>query len=218
MADETIIEKIQKLLALSTSSNENEAASALAKAQKLLLLHNISMEEVEALKKPDRVYVKDSVLISRGRWRVRLLSAIAQYNFCRMVYFPNRSNTLAVLVGEKINIEAVKLMYDLIAEQLVHMAAVAYMNSTERIHAATWKDSFYNGAIRTIRIRLDMERRGLDSHTMALVVVREDELNQAERNFFPKTRQAKPKPVKFNSGYEAGRQAGNMVRFRKEIE
>jgi hypothetical protein len=36
--DETIIEKIQKLLALSTSTNEHEAAVALAKAQKMLLL------------------------------------------------------------------------------------------------------------------------------------------------------------------------------------
>src|SRR5579884_2145941 len=63
--DETIIEKIQKLLALSTSSNEHEAALALAKAQNMLLQYNLSLEEVSAKQKPDRHYTKDTITASR---------------------------------------------------------------------------------------------------------------------------------------------------------
>lgn len=44
-----IIEKIQKLLALANSSNENEAKIASQKAQALLIKYNISLSEVEMI-------------------------------------------------------------------------------------------------------------------------------------------------------------------------
>lgn len=47
MTRERIIEKVRKLLALSRSSNEHEAALAAAHAQRLLAEHNLSMSEVE---------------------------------------------------------------------------------------------------------------------------------------------------------------------------
>ena len=40
-----VIEKIQKLLALSKSDNEHEAFSALQMARKLMAKHNIEMSE-----------------------------------------------------------------------------------------------------------------------------------------------------------------------------
>jgi hypothetical protein len=53
-----IIEKIAKLLRLSKSSNEHEAALALARAHELLQKHNLSMAEI-----------KDESPISRDRFR-----------------------------------------------------------------------------------------------------------------------------------------------------
>ncbi|MFR2890971.1 MAG: DUF2786 domain-containing protein, partial [Clostridium butyricum] len=44
---EDIILKIQKLLALSKSSNENEAQNAMLKAQQLLIKHKLSLKDVE---------------------------------------------------------------------------------------------------------------------------------------------------------------------------
>ena len=41
--DEKLIEKIKKLLALSESSNENEAKIAMLKAQELLAKHKLSI-------------------------------------------------------------------------------------------------------------------------------------------------------------------------------
>jgi putative NIF3 family GTP cyclohydrolase 1 type 2 len=43
-----ILDRIQKLIALSTSPNENEAAVAAEKAQALLIEHNLSMADVKA--------------------------------------------------------------------------------------------------------------------------------------------------------------------------
>lgn len=44
--EEAVLERIRKLLALSDSSNPNEAAAALARAQKLMQMHGISDKEL----------------------------------------------------------------------------------------------------------------------------------------------------------------------------
>jgi hypothetical protein len=46
MIDQKIIDKLQKLLALSASDNENEATLAMKKAEELMREHNLSVADV----------------------------------------------------------------------------------------------------------------------------------------------------------------------------
>lgn len=57
---ESILSKIQKLLALGQSSNQAEAEAALAKAQELMIRHNIEMQEVN---EKTRGYVADDYTV-----------------------------------------------------------------------------------------------------------------------------------------------------------
>lgn len=88
MEQKEIIIKIQKLLALSKSSNENEAQNAMLKAQKLLIKYKLSLQEVER-------YSKENVKIEnlkteekfRGKsWKSNLAKVIAD-NFGCFIYF-----------------------------------------------------------------------------------------------------------------------------------
>jgi hypothetical protein len=54
MNHESLLDMIRRLLALSGSPNEHEAAAAMAKAQQLLLEHGLSMEEIAASGSDDR--------------------------------------------------------------------------------------------------------------------------------------------------------------------
>lgn len=56
--DNSIIEKIQKLLALANSPNEHEAKAATARANALLLKYNLSMQQVEG---HQSTYVADPI-------------------------------------------------------------------------------------------------------------------------------------------------------------
>lgn len=47
-ADTVVLERIQKLIALTTSPNLNEAANAAAKVQEVLDAHNLNMSQVTA--------------------------------------------------------------------------------------------------------------------------------------------------------------------------
>jgi hypothetical protein len=232
--DETIIEKIQKLLALSTSSNEHEAALALAKAQKMLLQYNLSLEEVSTKQKPDRHYTKDTITASR-RWQKLLLGTLCKFNFCELVWI----RETVTLIGEAHNINAVKTMYRMIEPQLQLLALQAYQQSGSAVHPIRWKDGFFMDACHTIRMRLEQEQAALireaeiahtseathtdaashNSHNpvMALILVRDEELKVAMKQFFPRLKTARPKRF-YAEGYEAGRSAGHNVRFRQEIQ
>lgn len=78
-----IVDKIQKLLALGTSSNEHEAAAAIAKAQSLMEQHDLVMADVEnALKSDDSIVeTGERVLVRRGKpeaWREAVARAVAE--------------------------------------------------------------------------------------------------------------------------------------------
>lgn len=80
---DSIIAKIQKLLALATSTNEHEAAAAMGKAQELLMKHNLSMAEVEPLGEGPPVGWEDVAIHTRAtnRWLYLLARGIASTNF-----------------------------------------------------------------------------------------------------------------------------------------
>ena len=51
MADTSIVERIKKLLALATSSNENESTAAAEKASLLLAQYNLSLADLAQITK-----------------------------------------------------------------------------------------------------------------------------------------------------------------------
>ena len=88
MEQKEIIIKIQKLLALSKSSNENEAQNAMLKAQKLLIKYKLSLKEVESYSK-ENIKIEDFKTEQKFRgksWKSNLAQVIAD-NFGCFIYF-----------------------------------------------------------------------------------------------------------------------------------
>ena len=109
-----IVETIQKLLALATSTNEHEASLAMEKAQALLLKHNLSMAEVEPLGGDSPPIGTESVSVhtrASNTWLYRLAIGIAANNFCRSLVGrasledgnPRTARRL-VFVGREVNV------------------------------------------------------------------------------------------------------------------
>ncbi len=104
MSKEKIIEKIQKLLALSNSSNEHEAKLAMENANKMLMKYNLSMKDVRDVQSD----ILEHVVERSGRiskWKIVLLQSIAELNFCEVIYMhrTNQPKDL-LLVGKDHNI------------------------------------------------------------------------------------------------------------------
>ena len=84
---EKAIDKIKKLLALSKSPNENEAAAALAKAIEICLEHDISIGDVEAIPQDETIEHKDICAMRQKTpaWEMSLSNGLARLFGCRVL-------------------------------------------------------------------------------------------------------------------------------------
>ena len=79
-----IIDKIEKLISLSGSSNENEARAAMLKAQELMAKYEIDREQIKGEEK-ERPVVGFTSSPHREEW-IHMVSAVIAENFrCRSI-------------------------------------------------------------------------------------------------------------------------------------
>lgn len=116
-----IVEKVRKLLALGTSSNEHEAALAVSRAQSLLAKYDLTMESIENMKSDSRTSIGkrgDTITVTEGKpegWKKDVLEAVAYSADCVVTWTyeeektPNgrktRTLTKGVLIGFKHDVE-----------------------------------------------------------------------------------------------------------------
>lgn len=84
---EKIIDKIKKCLALSASSNEHEAATALRQACKMMEAHGVSDVEIQAADASEH-HQRAGAQRTPSNWETRLASRIADAFGCRIVFAP----------------------------------------------------------------------------------------------------------------------------------
>jgi hypothetical protein len=115
---QAIIEKVRKLLALSKSSNVNEATNAAAIANRLIDEYRLSVADYDDMVGESDPMMEDpEAVYSTGRivpWKVRLIGVLAQHYGCatyNSVTFPKgRKESHIKLVGRKSDIDIVRYM------------------------------------------------------------------------------------------------------------
>lgn len=233
-----VVERIKKLLALTASQNPNEAALAASKAQELLFRHNLSMAMVEAATEGgNAAYVADR-FDSGGwmHWRRRLLAAVARNNFCRGVSYQGTREV--GIVGEPHNVTVVKHLYAFLVRDIMRLAdlGVKGERTLDEEEQRAWKRSFYLGAVRIVAQRMAEQRQrdiAADEQSAALVVRKDQELDDAYKDFFPNLQgddtddgaEATPPPKdrgpsrpRRADGYRAGLIAGKTIPLNLPLE
>ncbi len=228
-----VLDKVQKLLKLSQSPNVHEAALALAKAQKLMLEHQIDMEAVRLQNKaPEEPIVgadrfSSPTMGAPGRletWRKFLAPIVAKH--CGVAIFirtvGHRDNVFA-LVGRTSDIQAAQYLYDLLVSETDRLVA-----AQEKGQGRAWYLAFRTGCVRAYGQTLqkmreevrDTTQRAAASSSMAMVRLTaldtldrrakeaDDALNAAVR-----LRAAPIRASVASTGYAAGIAAGATVQI-----
>lgn len=84
-SENKVIDKIEKLLALSSSSNENEAKAAMVKAQELMAKYEIRREQLNDGEPEERPVVHYTSMPFRDDWTQYIGTIIAENFRCRLV-------------------------------------------------------------------------------------------------------------------------------------
>lgn len=212
-----IKERVCKLLALSNSSNENEAAVALAMAQKIILEYKLSIAECLAAGEyvAEEQIIRDGTpLITTGRiaqWQSSLCGVLARSNDCKILLYKGLG---IVIFGRPSDIQNVRTMLSFCIGQLWKLSPKG--------RGKVYSDSWYLGAISTMDSRLkEMRAKAIETVT-TFGLVKLNEQTAKVDTFIKETEKTKagiPSSAKFDgSAYFQGRQDGHKVNLNTHKE
>jgi len=215
-----VLDLIRKLLALSQSPNEHEAARAAEKAQELLFKYKLSMVEVQAQKgdgKGPKIVELDGDIISQknwGKWKPQLAWGVARYNFC--TGFQDTYRGKFIFIGQETEAYVAKELYEWLVEQLEGAARRACLNYQGYSRIPTFRRAFFTGAVLTVANRLYNQWRNLQGQSeqsTALVVTTKAMLESYKKEHHPYLVRGRSLRMANGSydGYTAGIRAGKEV-------
>ncbi len=230
-----IIEKVKKLLAMVERGTEHEAAIAAAKAQTLLMQHNIDLSQIHTGDSEADEQVHEWLLETMSRrqiWKGNLASVIAQANFCRMWWLGSEIK----LVGKEHNVQIARYLYSYLVEAVVRVTKEAriverqrYQDALHQFRDRVWTNSFRLGCAHRLCDRLQaqkhcMETLGIpEAKVSALTCANAYEWEAAAiaqwiaAQGIKMDRKVKSQARASRSGYYAGKAAGDSINLNRQV-
>jgi len=221
MADNPIIEKIKKLLALAHSSNEHEAALAASHAQRLLSEHNLAMADIEAAAPRPEAADRLELAVSKTlpKWVRHLSAGVCTAFDCQAVHHPATGKMSFIGVGADVRIAVYIFSY---LDRTIRKLCTRYLkdyadDSIANRHRELLRQSYYLGAVTTINQKLRAQKQQTPTTPGALVPVKEGLIARAMSDLGP-TRTVRSRRSYINShAYETGQQDGQRVGIHQGI-
>lgn len=228
---EAIIEKIRKLLALSENNTSvNEAATAAAMAQALMLENKLSSADIKD--ESEKEGIIESTFLELGdrliTWRGQLMYALCQNNFCSVfsssILTPTGLQKCYKIIGRKSDTDGVQYLFLYLVNEINRLAD-EYGGRLDFKPGKSWFNSFRIGAVDVIRQRMTQQRKdtedtfrasaslGNAQASTALMVINrsDDEVKKYKEAHYPNLRKTYSKGPTSNDGYGAGKRAGASI-------
>ena len=233
--DQKIIEKLQKLLALSASSNEHEAGLALCKAEALMREHHMSVADVALNGSGAHVHSEEvsGLTKSTQKWETNLGAVIAWTFGGKAIYCvrPGTGWSLTFIAG-RTDLAIIVDLYERLRDTVKRMSK-DYASRTASPAGGPMKQRFLGsyrlGMVRTIQERLTRVKENTtpsDQATNAygltgkeLLVVKDRAIAQHLAQLFPnlRTRHGRSSRV-VGSAYQQGRDDGHAVSLHRAVD
>lgn len=118
-----IIEKVKKLLALSKSDNEHEAALAATKAQEILDRENLSLYELEGFDETDIKFAAISDKLRHQEWDLYLFTSLSEmYEIFAYGSKRERKGMVLIVAGFPQDLEVFEYVYTYLRNAIVRLS------------------------------------------------------------------------------------------------
>ena len=228
-ATKEVIEKVAKLLALAAGrgTTPEEAATAAATAQRLMLRHRIEQAEIAQLAGDDPIGFTSAssgeaegspgFIFQTKRWQLDLLKVIGRANGCMPVITRKvRSGQWLELVGRQSDLEICRYLWAYLSGEIERLKT-----EQTRGWSQARKGHFCLGAVHTVGMALESEMAAAssdDGATSGAMVV-SSRFEAAKAWYFaaqPNARFVRPRRSYVDAqSYQAGKSAGAGVSIRK---
>ena len=212
---ETILKKIEKLLALAEKNpNEHEALAAALKAQELMAKYNVDVSAINSDNSENELFkatYEDSGRHEMKKWKIGLASVIAK-NFCCKVYFINKKHVVfyGYKKDAKIALEVFRFLYE-----TGNKLAVRYYNKCKKEGRET------KGVMNTYLVGFrDGIKDVLDKQCTALMIVTPKEVTESFDEMTKNWKQIKS-TIRLSGdadAYSSGKSDGRDMATARSIE
>lgn len=216
-ASEKVLETIRRLLALSTSSNEYEAAAAAAKANELLLKYNLEASQLRNNKSDIDRY---NMFRSGALWEDILINAICTTCCCKSVRNTRGDKWSRVIndgwgyaiFGTATNIQIVEYLFEYLSKTIDALAPYGKGRS--------YADNFRKGAVSIVAQRLRetfTTFTDANPNAHALIVVNDAAVSTKVGEDFPSLRHANKHRINNIDAYRDGIAAGKTIPINRPV-
>ena len=140
-----IFRKVQKLMALASSSNKNEAELAMIKSQQLLLKHNIESEYVGDAD-DEKIFLKRIMKQKKANAKMNAIANILDTFFVSSVYSRVGDFIYLEILGSAVNIEIAEYVASVLDAEMDKLWDQAQQSS--KLRGTIAKNSFFLGLAR----------------------------------------------------------------------
>lgn len=189
--ESAIFRKVQKLMALATSSNKNEAEQAMIKSQQLLLKHNIESTYIE---NDEKVVLKRIMKRKKVDAKVRSIGKILETFFVSIVYNRAGEYTYLEILGEPVNVEIAEYVAVVLDAELDRLWDETRVEA--KLKGAVAKNSFFLGLAKGYCDKIQALKREYNSDTAKALLVIEKQMTLAKEMAYPRL-----SSVKTSGGY-----------------
>lgn len=181
-----VVDRVQKLRALSKSSNANEAAAAAAAANKLIDAYRLSEADLELQGQVEEPIEEDGGHIYETgkitRWKHCLVSALVDHYGLYVwndICFPKgRQVSRYRLVGRKSDITVAKYMFAWLTAECQRLADL-YAKGQGRVYVASFCSGFVNG----VSLQLNASRQEVQKNASAGALIKINARSAAAEEF-----------------------------------
>lgn len=186
MSTSAIIEKVQKLLALSHSANANEAAAAAAAANRLIDQYRLSEADLEIQGQTEEPLEEDAGYIyESGRitpWKRTLVHVLVNHyglsHWNDTSYKTGRKVSRYRLIGRKSDITVAKYMFAWLTSECQRLSAIEAAGMG-RVYVASYCDGFVNG----VATQLKSSRQEVAAQASSAALVKIDQRAEEAKKF-----------------------------------
>lgn len=218
MIDSKLVQKIQQLMAHAEgTNNEHEAAAFAAKAQELMLRHNLTEGDLTQGETPQAVR-DELTLADTSGWVDQLFSGVATAHGCTIVIgrrwrqgTVGKNDRVITVFGRPTNVEIVKYLGTYLFREIRRLRGQAGGSNA-------YKNSYAMGAALAVvkRLREGLAEFQSTADSKALVVVMNAEALALRDATYPKLASGRSSSLSGN-GWRAGAAAGQNIALNKGI-
>lgn len=209
-----ILRKIKKLMALTTSHNENESQQAMVKAQQLLLKHNMDSEFI-ADDSEEKIFLKRIMKQKKETAKMRAIAKILETFFVNVVYNRAAGFIYLEILGNAINIEIAEYVAEVLHSELERLWDQA--RSHGFLKGSVAKNSFFLGIAKGYCNKIQALKREYNYDAANGLMVIEKKLMEAKEMVYERLSSCKSRGSHCPTSSSLGEKMGKTLQINPAI-